>query len=195
MKTALLNKLRNRLEGVFQKLAYFVSKTGLTPNILTIISLLVALVGFFLVIIYKSGVLLSIAILLSGFIDILDGALARLQARTTPKGAFLDSFNDRVCEILFALCFIELGLDPRIVIVFATSSMMISYARARGENMGIQLSGVGFMERAERLILMALVGFLLDLNFIIAHLVYLLATLLTVLTVIQRFVFIWKKLS
>lgn len=194
MKNALLNKLRNTLERVFQRTAGPLSKTGITPNMLTATSLIIAVAGYVVTLQVRSGLLLALIIALSGFVDVIDGTLARLTGRSSKKGAFLDSFVDRVCEAVFALAFVELGFDPRLVLVFLASSIMISYARARGESLGLQVSGVGLMERAERLIALLVVAVLADYSYTIATIVYLVITILTVYTAIQRFVYLWKTL-
>lgn len=190
----MLNRLRARVEGVVNEFAVYTSRLGLTPNSLTLISLLMALTGLILSYLFVSGVLLSICIVISGIADVLDGAVARLQGRETRRGAFLDSFIDRVSEALFAISFVLLGFNAYTVIALLASSNLVSYARARAESLGVKLDGVGLMERAERLIFLAFIAILADTIGALAHLLYTIAVVLTSLTAIQRFIYVWREL-
>ncbi len=102
----------------------------------------------------------GLTILVAGVLDTLDGALARKTGRTSLSGAFLDSVLDRYGDF-----FIYLGLWAAVVIrvprlflgvtllIFfcIQGSFMVSYARARGEGLGVSTS-VGLFGRAERLV-------------------------------------------
>lgn len=99
--------------------------------------------------------------LISGFCDALDGTLARIYEKTTKFGGFLDSLLDRCSDaamfigvILGGLCNIFFGL------IALTSSLLVSYTRARSEALGVEMEAVGIAERAERLIILAIAGFL-----------------------------------
>jgi phosphatidylglycerophosphate synthase len=101
---------------------------------------------------------------LGGISDILDGRVARARGIASRHGAFLDSTLDRFAEAgTFA------GLAWRfsgsawmsVATVLAISgSLLVSYARARGEALGAGFSG-GLMQRAERIVLLVF-GALLD---------------------------------
>jgi phosphatidylglycerophosphate synthase len=102
-------------------------------------------------------------VLLGGLADVLDGRIARARNVVSERGAFLDSTLDRFTET-----FAFLGL-----VVFYTGrpweglanasalagSLLVSYARARGEAHGVSMKG-GLMQRAERLVLLALASLL-----------------------------------
>ena len=102
-------------------------------------------------------------ILLGGASDVFDGRIARARGIVSENGAFLDSTLDR-----FAEAFTFLGL----VVYFAATpvaaflaaaamsgSLLVSYARARGDALGVSVTG-GLMQRAERLVLLALAALL-----------------------------------
>ncbi|MEM1831679.1 MAG: CDP-alcohol phosphatidyltransferase family protein, partial [Desulfurococcaceae archaeon] len=78
--------------------------------------------------------------------------------------------------------------------LYLALAMLVSYARARGESLGVELSGVGLMERAERLIALLLVSFIVGYDFIVAFYFFVALTALTAFTVLQRFVYLWKNL-
>lgn len=88
--------------------------------------------------------------------DLIDGEIARATRTQGKAGAFLDSNLDRLGEIaLFAG--IAVALPERSGSVWAVgalaSSLMVSYARARGEGLGVQCPNFG-MERPHRVVLL-----------------------------------------
>jgi CDP-diacylglycerol--glycerol-3-phosphate 3-phosphatidyltransferase len=124
--------------------------------------------------------------------DTLDGALARATGRVSVFGAFLDSVCDRYAEAGVFLGMIwwyqSHGDTAGVVLAYlaAIGSLMVSYARARAEGVGLQAAEVGWFQRPERI---ALLGFgLLGASFWPNALLVVLAALavLTTITVIQR---------
>jgi CDP-diacylglycerol--glycerol-3-phosphate 3-phosphatidyltransferase len=104
------------------------------------------------------------AIALAGVCDILDGRLARAQGVASPYGKFIDSTLDRFVETFaflgFAVYFAGRPWGPLVVAAGLGGSLLVSYAQARGETVGVSGSG-GLMQRAERLVL-TLLGCLFD---------------------------------
>lgn len=99
------------------------------------------------------------AILLSGVCDALDGQVARARRMAGPRGAFLDSTLDRFSE--WAV-FVGLALSPvlppggRVLAAVACGgSLLVSYARARGESVGVRCPH-GLLQRTERILLLGL---------------------------------------
>jgi phosphatidylglycerophosphate synthase len=99
------------------------------------------------------------ALVLSGVSDILDGRIARALGIASRYGAFIDSLLDRFIELFF---FVGLAYFTRYTghgAVAATlalgSSVLVSYARAMGESLGVECTG-GLMQRGERLALLSL---------------------------------------
>ncbi|MBI5709954.1 MAG: CDP-alcohol phosphatidyltransferase family protein [Candidatus Eisenbacteria bacterium] len=102
-------------------------------------------------------------VLLGGAADIFDGRVARARGLVSRAGAFLDSTLDRFAE---TFTFAGLALYHRDAPwrVLATAlalggSLLVSYTRARGEGLGIECRG-GVMQRAERLVLLAVASVL-----------------------------------
>ncbi len=99
------------------------------------------------------------AIALAGVCDILDGRLARAQEVASPYGKFIDSTLDRFVETFaflgFAAYFGGQTVGGLIVTAGLGGSLLVSYAQARGETVGVSGSG-GLMQRAERLVLQIL---------------------------------------
>jgi CDP-diacylglycerol--glycerol-3-phosphate 3-phosphatidyltransferase len=102
-------------------------------------------------------------VLLGGIADVLDGRIARALGLDGPRGAFLDSTLDRFAEVgaFVGLAVYFQASTPALAVV-ATGlggSLLVSYARARGESQGV-VCKVGIMQRAERLLSIGLGGVL-----------------------------------
>lgn len=166
----MLNKLRDSLEPSLTKLGRSFASTGLSANFWTGLGLAVSIVagiayafGAFTNIDWTpwsfAAVTGSVFILLSGFCDIVDGSVARITNQTTRKGAFLDSSFDKVAEIvIFAGIAYGKLADPFLCLVGLGMSLLVSYTRARAESFGVKLRGVGIGERAERMLIIAIIG-------------------------------------
>jgi CDP-diacylglycerol---glycerol-3-phosphate 3-phosphatidyltransferase len=97
-------------------------------------------------------------IFLAGFLDMIDGRIARATNRVTVFGAFFDSVVDRYSDaaLYFGLLVYYARANRFFYVVLAAvvmiTSVMVSYTRARAESL-IGTCKVGFMERPERLVL------------------------------------------
>ncbi|MEQ9398989.1 MAG: CDP-alcohol phosphatidyltransferase family protein [Longimicrobiales bacterium] len=102
-------------------------------------------------------------VLLGGAADVLDGRIARAQGVAGPKGAFLDSTLDRFAEfgafVGLAVLFRESPVGVALVVTALGGSLLVSYARARGEAVGV-VCKLGVMQRAERLLMVGFGGIL-----------------------------------
>ncbi len=100
-------------------------------------------------------------VLLGGAADVLDGRIARAQGKANQTGAFLDSTLDRFAEvgafIGLAVLFRASAVELAVVVTALGGSLLVSYARARGESLGV-VCKVGIMQRAERLMLVGFGG-------------------------------------
>jgi CDP-diacylglycerol---glycerol-3-phosphate 3-phosphatidyltransferase len=103
-------------------------------------------------------------ILLGGLADIFDGRIARARGLVSRYGAFMDSTLDRFAE---AFSFVGVTwylsstgpMGAALAVLAISGSLLVSYTRARGEAVGVTGTG-GVMQRAERLVLLALGGLL-----------------------------------
>jgi len=136
-------------------------------------------------------------ILLSGFVDMLDGAVARNNSSKTKFGGILDSTSDRFADAAIIIGIMYGGfVNPLIGALAIHASLTVSYVRARAESEGINCS-VGFAERAERLIIVvagAILSVVFNENTILYGAVVLIM-ILGYLTVFQRVYHSWKELK
>jgi phosphatidylglycerophosphate synthase len=102
-------------------------------------------------------------VLLGGAADIFDGRIARARGLVSKAGAFIDSTLDRFAETFayvgLAACFRASAWGAVLTSLALGGSLLVSYARARGEGLGVHHKG-GLMQRAERLVLLALASLL-----------------------------------
>lgn len=134
---------------------------------------------------------------LTAFFDVLDGSVARRTGTSTLFGAFYDSTLDRLADgVLFGgLAFFYASgsaHDSRTMVVVAMTGLLAtfltSYTRARAEALGIEMRGVGMMERPERIVLLAAPQAFFGLSFDgwVLRLVVTLLAVTAVITFIQR---------
>jgi Phosphatidylglycerophosphate synthase len=192
----LLGKLRKYVNEVLPKtVGKYLSKIGLTPNGATLIGFMFAIIAPILGY-YRIYVLIPIMIVLSGLMDVIDGAIARATNKTTKFGAYLDSLTDRISDMLFFLALIFAGVNPYLSIIALGFSEVVSYARSKGELLGVKMEGVGLLERSERLILLFIASIfaIFKLN-LIANIIILIVAILGVITIYQRSLKIKKELK
>ncbi len=182
----MLSKFKNFTDRLLSPLGRFFIKVGFVPNVLTTLSLIFALLCSFAFYLgdYLVAGLLIIAV---GFFDVFDGITARANRMETRFGGFYDAVSDRYTEILilfFASYYIN---DFLIGFIAITGSLTVSYVRARAEKDGMAC-GIGFAERAERLMILAICSFF---NLVFYGL--LIIAILSHLTAIHRFLYVYKK--
>ena len=150
--------------------AKFFRALGFTPNGITILGFLIAVVAAYLV---GAGWLWigGIVFLVGGALDLMDGALARLTETVSPFGALLDSVFDRLSEaaLFVGLAVYALQADfsdgyrtffITVLLLALIFSQGVSYLRARGEGLGV-FTRAGIMTRPERVVLLG-VGLLVN---------------------------------
>lgn len=98
----------------------------------------------------------GVAIVLGGACDVLDGRVARAREVDSRYGMFIDSTLDRFVEVFVLLGFVfalrGFAYGPAIAAAALAGSLLVSYARARGEVLGVDCAA-GLMQRGERLLL------------------------------------------
>jgi len=158
------SNLKKQFEKAVAAAVKPLGRLGVTPNQVTALGLIVAIVSAWLYADWDGDRLYlvygALTILLSGLLDAMDGVLARGTGGASRFGGFLDSVADRYSDALVisgitigGLCSVPAGL------LALTGSLMVSYTRSRAEAEGVGMAGVGFFERAERMIFLAACSF------------------------------------
>ena len=198
----MLNKFRKNLGPILEKIASIFAASGLSPNTLTIIGFVLAITSSIVYasssiqkdIFFNAALVGSILLLIAGFFDVIDGSVAKITKKTSRKGAFLDSTLDKISEVIIFTGIAIGGLsNPILCMTALSSSLLVSYTRSRAESLGIDLSGVGFGERAERLLILAIMGIIPIQNFLEYGIIIII--IISILTIIQRIFKTIKKLD
>lgn len=155
--------IQQRARHIAEMVVRPLAALGLTPNVATLLGLLLNCATA--AILATGHLRIAGALLLfAGLFDMVDGALARIRNQKTTFGAFFDSTLDRYSEgivllgvILFAMTAPSYPSRTWLVAltyVAGLSSLMVSYARARAEGLGLECKS-GLMARPERVLLLA----------------------------------------
>lgn len=198
------------LAGARKKAAYYLTeapagwlaRTPVTPNILSWLGFGLA-VGAAALIVPGHRVAAGFVVLIAGYFDIMDGALARRTDRVTRFGAVLDATLDRASEavILFGILGLflltgqqpvvtaSLGREWAVALVFVTwlGSVLVSYIRARAEANGLECQS-GLFTRTERVVVLTLGLWLNQLVLALAVI-----AVFSYITVGQRLVEVWRQ--
>jgi CDP-diacylglycerol--glycerol-3-phosphate 3-phosphatidyltransferase len=186
--------LENRYKHIFEKpLSSLAEKIYISPDAITVTGFIMTIIASVTIAhnLFWGGVL----ILVAGFFDMIDGAVARAHNTFSDFGAFLDSVLDRYSD-----SFIFLGFTAHFFTIQSTTgiwlslgtmvgALLVSYTRARAEGLGKECK-VGLMERPERVLLLAfaaLTGWVqpvMGILFILTH-----------GTAIQRIHHVWKVMK
>ena len=198
----LLGALEKPFYAAVDPLVARLIRSGVRPNTITTIGtglVLVSAVAFGFGHIRIGGLLL----LLSGVADTLDGQVARGGAMVTRFGAFYDSTLDRVGD---GATFIGIGaffltapdVAHRVVATIACmvailSSLLVSYARARAEGLGLDCK-VGIAQRAERIVLVGVASLVFGAGprAVLLEAIVALLAIASTITVVQRFVYVYR---
>jgi len=175
-----------------QPVVRILAKTPITPNAITWLGFLLAAGAAALIItghLFAAGFL----VLIAGFFDMLDGALARSTDRTTAFGSVLDSTLDRLSEAVLLIGILVLYAGGQsitgvlLVFVALLASQLVSYIRARAEASGLECQ-VGWFTRPGRVIVLAL-GLLLNQIVIALGII----VLFSFITIVQRLAYVWQQ--
>ncbi|MCC6625834.1 MAG: CDP-alcohol phosphatidyltransferase family protein [Chloroflexi bacterium] len=185
--------VKEQARSLARTLAVGLARTGISPNGLTVIGLLLNVA---VAAVLASGHLAAggALLLLAGAFDMLDGALARATNQTSKFGAFFDSTLDRYSElVVFFGLLLHLQAtgfltEAALVYAAAAGSVLVSYARARAEALGFDCE-VGLLGRPERILVLA-AGLLFG-EVALLGVLWLLA-ILTNATAVQRMVHVWR---
>jgi CDP-diacylglycerol--glycerol-3-phosphate 3-phosphatidyltransferase len=175
-------------------------RAGVRPNTITTIGTGLVLIS---AVVYATGHIRigGLLLLLSGAADTLDGQVARGGAMVTRFGAFYDSTIDRVGD---GATFIGIGAflltapdvayrTPAVILcmIAILGSVLVSYARARAEGLGIDCK-VGIAQRAERVLGLGLASLVFGAgrHALLLEAIVALLAVASIITVVQRFVYV-----
>ncbi len=193
-----LSEVRKALAYRFtEPVVRLLSRTAITPSAITWSGFLLT-VGAAALIITEHLLIAGLVVLIAGFFDILDGALARCTNQVTRFGAVLDSTLDRLSEAVLLLGILVFYVREEFIVgillagVALISSPLVSYIRARAEALGLECQ-VGVFTRAERVIVLALGLLLSQIDYAFLFITLAIIVVLSFFTAGQRLVYVWKQ--
>jgi len=179
-------EIKSRIESILTPLAL---RLPLSPNVLTLLAVLVMAVAA--VEVMQSNFMLAAAlVILSGFIDVLDGTVAKAKNKTTAFGAFADRVGDRISDALIfgsiiLAGFVQLWLGLVVLVLV----LLGSYASACLEAFSKTRIGEAFSMRAVRLLLVVVGLLLASYTGLLSYMEYIFAIIavLAIAALVQRF--------
>jgi CDP-diacylglycerol--glycerol-3-phosphate 3-phosphatidyltransferase len=161
----MLTSLRTPLRRIVEPIAAALLRIGLSPDAVTVAGTVGVVLAALLLV--TRGYLLAALVVITvlSLTDLLDGTMARLSARTSRWGAFLDSTLDRVSDsAAFGSLAWWLGTQDRpgtaaAALCCLVGGFLTSYAKARAEGLGMT-ADVGVAERTDRLVVLGVGGLL-----------------------------------
>lgn len=199
-------RVREYIRGILYRyleipVARVLQRFGVSPNVVTLVGFLSVVVGSFYVGIGHLTIG-GILFLVGSILDLFDGALARISHRVTSFGAMLDSLIDRLGEaaLYIGLTVYGLNVDPAsrnltvymvVLLLALIGSQTVSYLRARGESLELDVRG-GLMTRPERVIILSL-GLVLGEATILFAMGFI--AFFSLWTTITRLIHIWRNLK
>ena len=196
----MLDKYRNKFDFILEPIA---KRIDIEPNILTYISLLFAF--FSSLSIYFSYeyryllILSSLFILINGFLDAMDGKIARIKGKESKKGDFIDHAIDRFSDAFIIGGIIASQWVDKIIGISAFASvMLVSYIGTQAQAIGYKRIYSGILGRADRITILffaLLIQFFLPnkiygfyfLNFIMLYFI-----VTGIITILQRYIRVIK---
>ena len=189
----MLNNIRNSLQPHLEKLGNSFASTGISPTGWSIIGLVFGLTSAFIYgwNIEFSLVIGGIVLLAAGFFDIVDGQVARVTQKVSKTGGFLDSVFDKIAEVAIFFGILVGGFaEPYLVFLAISLSLLVSFTRSRAESLGVKLQGIGIGERAERLLVIAIVGIIGFMEYAV-----IIVIIIAGITFVQRIIIAVKELN
>ncbi len=196
-----LDQYRSHAKVFFDPLVSIAMKLRMTPNFFTLAALVASAAAGFLF--YSRMELWGIvAVALNAFCDAMDGAVARAMKNQSLRGDFLDHAVDRYADIFIITGIFAGGLVPWQIGVFAlTGVLMASYLGTQAQAVGVGRNYGGLLGRADRLVLILVIGVI---GLLVPLAVYGLTWLGWLLlmfgvfghiTALQRFAYVWAKVE
>jgi len=188
-------KNRKKFAGFSEGIGRSFARAGLSANQWTAVSLVPVLVAVY-ALMYGQFIIAGLLFILSSFLDMVDGAVARHTGTATKKGAYLDTIVDRYVEVIIIFGILLAGLPGFLmptyawILLYLFGGLMTTYAKAAAKEKeligsGTELKG-GLLERAERLIILFIGIIIASINPV--YLTYVIAALavLTNISALQR---------
>jgi archaetidylinositol phosphate synthase len=149
-------------------LSKYLAVIGFTPNLATALAFVLSTASAYYFIraagaipidLFLSDLYFALAValfLLSGLVDILDGAIAHLTYSSTKFGDLIDNVLDKYSDAIVLIAIISGGLaNPLMGLAALLGSLLVDYARARTMGLGLKRTKVTIGERPFRMLMIS----------------------------------------
>ena len=196
-----LDQYRSHVKVYFDPIVAVAIRCRLTPNFFTIAALLASAAAGILFFLHMEFWAI-VAVALNAFCDAMDGAVAREMKAQSKRGDFLDHAVDRYADIFIITGIFAGGMVPwQIGVLALTGVLMSSYLGTQAQAVGVGRYYGGLLGRADRLVMIMIVGIidlLVPLSFLGLSLLGWMLILFGVfghITAFQRFAYVWAKVE
>ncbi len=202
-----LDKFRPYISGALDPFVKGFDRVGMTPNGVSVLAFGMAILaaGAFALGGLEDSVWYAVAatlVFLNGWLDIVDGALAREQEVASAAGDLLDHVLDRYADIV-VIAGLAAGLENYLLgFAAVTGVVMTSYLGTQAQAVGLDRVYGGLVGRADRLAIIGLVGLLayplsgpVVGDFTLVGLLLVFLAVVGHLTALQRFYYSWAALE
>lgn len=146
---------KDRMDRWWDAVGRIVARTGLTPNAVTWISLILAGSNAVFFIWHQSLIAYGLMVAVVELLDNVDGAVARVTGSSSKRGAYLDATTDRYKDVFILIALGVVTHDWLPVTIALSGSLITSYAAARAAMLGANEDGrkglPDLFERLERI--------------------------------------------
>ena len=201
-----IDKLRPLSNRAIVPFVAAAERLGISANAVTVTSVVTAAAAGYSLVVAGSTqswyLLGSVLVLFTGFLDVLDGALARATDTATDAGDFLDHVLDRYGDVLI-LGGLAVGADQYGLGMLAlTGVLLTAYLGTQGDALGLDRIYGGLLGRADILVLVGVVSAIaavanptLAYGFDLVDWTLVLLAVFTHVTALQRIVWSWRELT
>ena len=190
----MFGRLREKYQEAIAPIGAAFVRVGISPNVMTILSVIAAAASGYAYAV-REPVYGALLIVLTGVLDMFDGAIARAENKVTRFGATFDHVLDRYAEFLIVVGMVYGGYSGWVSGVFALFGMlMASFTRAKAESVGgLESCTVGIAERQEKLLLLIGGSVLAEVFSEALNYALILVGILSNITVVQRLHYTWTQ--
>lgn len=186
-------QLKPKFQQLLRPLVNGLARKGITANEVTVVAMLMSVITGVAIVISNSIMALlalPIILLIRMALNAIDGMLAREHQQQSRLGAFLNEIGDVISDLFLIIPLIIIpGTSLWLLAAFAFAALLTEFTGILAVMVGVERQYQGPMGKSDRALLLGLVGLLVplvSLSVVYLNTVLVIATALSVWTVINR---------
>jgi len=187
---------------------------NVNPNMISWVGLILAFIsGLLMYLSFDTHYLLligALVVIISGYFDALDGKVAKISGKASPKGDYLDHVFDRYADVfMIGGVAISAWCNPYLGMVALVGVLLTSYMGTQAQAVGAPRLYAGLLGRADRVVLSTLFPILQFVGIALGHgsfdifgfnitwmeIMMLWFAVVGNLTAVQRGIVTWRKMN